>query len=142
MPATSALPPALLQAYRETDYTVCANPAFVLRIDASCPPLAAYCAQRSLSAACILTAWNPQSQPLTDAENQARQARLEQQLQQAGWHWVPTLAAHPHNGWPPEPGCFIEGMTADAASAWGRRHDQNAVVCCGPDAVARLVLLR
>ncbi|MOA43057.1 hypothetical protein D3C78_1651700 [compost metagenome] len=90
----------------------------------------------------MLTAWNPQSRALSDAENQMRQQALEAQLQQVGWHWVRTIAAHPHNGWPPEPGCFIEGMAADAAGDWGRRHGQNAVVCCGADAVPRLQLLR
>ncbi len=140
--AHSLLAPALVQAYRETDYTVCASPAFVLRVDAPCPQLSAYYARQGIAAACLLTAWNPRSEPLGDAENQARQTRLEAQLQQAGWRWVRAVAAHPHNGWPPEPGCFIEGMTADAASDWGRRHGQNAVICCGADAVARLVLLR
>jgi hypothetical protein len=141
-PAPSLLAPALLQAYRETDYTVCAQPAFVLRVGAPCPLLAAYFTQRGLNSACWLTAWNPSSELLDAAENQARQQALEAQLQQAGWHWLPAIAAHPHNGWPPEPGCFIEGMSVDTASDWGRRHGQNAVVCCGPDAVPRLVLLR
>lgn len=140
--APSLLAPALIQAYRETDYSVFAQPAFVLRVDQPCAQLAAYCAQRGLNAACVLTAWNPRSQPLSDARNQARQRTLEAQLQRAGWRWLPAVAAHPHNGWPPEPGCFIEGMAAADARDWGRRHGQNAVICCGADAVPRLVLLR
>lgn len=141
-PAPSALTPALLQAYRETEYTVFAQPAFVLQVDKYCAQLAAYCTQHGLHAACWLTAWNPRSELLGTAENQARQQTLQAQLQQAGWHWLPAMAAHPHNGWPPEPGCFIAGMDTDNASDWGRRHGQNAVLCCGPDAVPRLVLLR
>jgi hypothetical protein len=134
--------PALLQAYRETDYIVHAAPNFVLHIDQPCPALAAYYARRRISASCVITAWNPHSQPLGDAENRVRQARLEQALQQAGWHWLRTVAAHPRNGWPAEVGCFVQEMCAGTAIEWGRHFEQNAIVCCGPDATARLVLLR
>lgn len=139
---SSSLAPALIQAYVETDYCVCASPTFVLHVDQACPALAAYYLRQGVTAACVLTAWNPLSQPLGKAENQTRQQALEKQLQQAGWRWLRAVGKHPHNGWPPEPSCFIEGMALDAACEWGRQHGQNAVICCGADAVARLVLLR
>lgn len=134
--------PALIKAYQETDYIVHAGPDFVLHIDQPSAALAAWYAHQRMAAACVITAWNPLSQPLSPAENQARQSRLEQELQQAGWHWLPALGAHPHNGWPPEVGCFVEGMGEEAAIEWGRTYGQNAVVWCGADAVPRLVLLR
>ncbi|WP_159910817.1 DUF3293 domain-containing protein [Pantoea sp. 18069] len=134
--------PALIQAYRETDYIVHAAPDFVLHIDQPCPALAAYYARRRIAAGCVITAWNPHSQPLSHAENQTRQARLEQELQQAGWHWIRAVGAHPRNGWPPEAGCFVEDMGTEAAIEWGRRHGQNAVVWCGADAIPRLRLIR
>jgi len=134
--------PATIQAYRETNYIVHAQPDLVLRIDQPCAALAAWYARQRIAAACVITAWNPLSQPLCDAQNQARQARLEQELTQAGWHWIPALGAHPHNGWPPEAGCFVEGMSEDAAREWGRTYAQNAVVWCGADAIPRLRLLR
>lgn len=134
--------PALISAYRETDYIVRAAPEFVMRIDQPCAALAAYYTRRHIAAACVITACNPFSQPLPDAENLARQARLEQELQQAGWHWLPAVGRHPTNGWPPEAGCFVEGMSEEAASEWGRRHGQNAVVWCGEDAIPRLLLRR
>ncbi len=132
----------LIQAYRETDYMVHAQPEFVLRIDQPCPALAAYYTRRRMTCACLITAWNPHSQPLSQAENQVRQAILEQELQQAGRQWMPAVGQHPTNGWPPEAGCFVEGMSEEAASEWGRAYEQNAVVWCGTDAVPRLVLLR
>ena len=134
--------PATIRAYRETDYIVRAAPEFVLRIDQPCPALAAYYTRRQIAAGCVITAFNPLSQPLGNDENQARQARLEQELQQAGWHWLPAVGRHPTNGWPPEAGCFVEGMSAEAASEWGRTYEQTAVVWCGTDTVPRLVLLR
>lgn len=134
--------PATIQAYRETDYIVHAQPDFVLRIDQPCPALAAYYMHRRIAAGCVITAFNPHSQPLSDAENQVRQSRLEQALQQAGWPWTPAVGRHPTNGWPPETGCFVEGMSAEAASEWGRTYEQNAVVWCGADAIPRLRLLR
>ena len=140
--APSRLDPALLQAYRETDYIVQAGPDFVLHVDQYCAALAAYYEQHGVSSGCVLTACNPYSLPLADGENQARQQALEAQLQQAGWLWVRALGAHPHNGWPPEVGCFVAGMGEEAAYAWGRAYEQNAVVWCGKDAIARLRCLR
>ncbi len=140
--ASSSISPALLQAYRETDYIVHAGPDFVLHVNEPSAALAAYFQQRAIAAGCLITAWNPYSQPLPDADNQARQARLEQALRQAGWHWVRAVGKHPENAWPPEAGCFVEGMDEKAAGQWGRDHGQNAVVWCGADAMPRLLLLR
>lgn len=134
--------PALISAYLETDYIVHAGPDFVLHIDQPCAALAAYYKRRHIAAACVITAWNPFSQSLPYAENQARQAKLEQELQQAGWQSIPAVGRHPTNGWPPEAGCFVEGMSEEAASEWGRIYEQNAVVWCGADAIPRLRLLR
>ena len=115
-PDPCGIDPALLQAYRETDYVVHAGPDFVLHIDQPSAALAAYC--------------------------QARQQRLEQDLQQAGWQWVRAVGSHPTNAWPPEVGCFVEGMGEAAAGEWGQAYQQNAVVWCGADATPRLLCLR
>ena len=144
MPASDRffIDPALIQAYRETDYIVHAQPEFILRIDQPCAALAAYYACRRIDAGCVITAFNPHSQPLGDTENQARQSRLEQALQQAGWQSLPAEGRHPTNGWPPEAGCFVEGMGEEAAREWGRTYEQNAVVWCGKDAIPRLLMRR
>src|SRR5690606_11855210 len=73
-PSASSLDPALLQAYRETDYIVQAGPDFVLHVDQYCAALAAYYGQHGIGSGCVITACNPYSQLLADAENQARQA--------------------------------------------------------------------
>lgn len=142
LPAPSRIDPALLQAYRETDYVVHAQPDFVLHIDQPSAALAAYFQRRGVNAGCVMTAWNPYSQSLPDAENQARQIRLEQALQQAGWQWVRAVGRHPQNAWPPEVGCFVEGMDEAAASEWGLAYQQNAVVWCGAGSTPRLMCLR
>jgi len=139
---STKLHPALLQAYRETDYIVHAGPNFVLHVDQPCAGLVAYYALRGIDSGCVITAWNPCSQPLGDAENETRQQLLEAQLSQAGWQWLRATGAHPDNQWPPELGCFVEGMDIDAANEWGRAWEQNAVIWCGADAIPRLRLLR
>ncbi|MET1116894.1 MAG: DUF3293 domain-containing protein [Comamonas sp.] len=136
------LDPALLRAYRETDYIVHAGPDFVLHVDQTCAGLVAYYAVRGIDSGCVITAWNPYSQPLADSENQARQDTLEAQLRQAGRKWIRATGAHPDNAWPPEIGCFVEGMGIDAAIEWGRAWEQNAVIWCGADAIPCLQLLR
>jgi hypothetical protein len=132
----------LLQAYRETHYIVHAQPDFVLHVDQPCAALAAYYALSGIEAGCVITAWNPYSQLLDVAKNQGRQEALEAQLLQAGWHWVRATGTHPDNNWPPEVGCFVEGMGVEAAIEWGLTWEQNAVIWCGNDAIPRLQLLR
>jgi hypothetical protein len=140
---TSAkLDPALLRAYRETDYIVHAGPDFVLHVDRPCAGLVAYYALRGIESGCVITAWNPYSSPLGDAENHARQQTLEEHLRRDGWQWVLAVGAHPSNEWAPEVGCFVEGMDIDTAVEWGRAWEQNAVIWCGADAIPRLQLLR
>ena len=141
-PDPCGIDPALLQAYRETDYVVHAGPDFVLHIDQPSAALAAYCQRRAINAGCVMTACNPYSKPLSDTENQARQQRLEQDLQQAGWQWVRAVGSHPKNAWSPEVGCFVEGMGEAAAGEWGQAYQQNAVVWCGADATPRLLCAR
>jgi hypothetical protein len=72
------LPPDLEAAYRRTAYRVFADPPFVIRIDQPSPE-----ADRLLGAAdswAFLSACNPGSIPLADAENAARTAALRARI--------------------------------------------------------------
>ena len=52
------------------------------------------------------------------------------------------MGEHPSGQWPGEPSFLILGLPLDAAKQLGARHEQNAIVWCGTDAVPQLILLR
>lgn len=133
---------ALIKAYRETDYEVCSTPPFVLHVDRESEALRALLAQHRVEDAAYVTACNPRSQPLGDADNQARQRRLRDELERRGLVAIPGVARHPDNGWPEEDSVLVLGLALDDARELGIRFDQNAVLWAGIDAVPRLILLR
>ena len=137
----SSLDPALLQAYRETLYTV-REPALTLRIDVACEPLRALHQRFGVECSVFVSACNPFSRRLDAAGNAARHRALLQALAAEGWRFLEGAGRHPSNGWPAEPSALVFGLPLQASRALGQRHAQNALVWCGPDAVPQLVLLR
>lgn len=140
--AQTTIDAATVQAYRETDYRLTAEPAMVLRVGERCEALAALHSQHGVEASAFLTACNPFSQRLTDAENAARQERLKAALGQRGTVFVDGIGQHPHNGWAGEPSVLALGLSLAEARALGERFEQNAIVWCSQDAVPHLILLR
>ena len=63
-------------------------------------------------------------------------------LRSQGRVFLEGLGQHPSKEWPGEPSLLVLGLTRDASCALGRRLEQNAIIFCGADAVAELVLLR
>jgi hypothetical protein len=51
--------PELLQAFKETDYTVHSEPPFAMRIGQACPELMTLMAQHKAQCAAFITACNP-----------------------------------------------------------------------------------
>ena len=139
--AGSTIDATTLQAYRETDYRVRAEPPFALRIDAPCPALAAEHARRGVRCSAYVTACNPLGRPLEADANAALHAALVRVLHERGLPFLEGIGQHPSNGWPGETSCLVFGPSREAAAALGEELRQNALVWSGPDAVPRLVLL-
>lgn len=131
--------PDLVQAFSETHYTVQSEPPFTLRIGQPCPELMPLMAQHGSACAAFITAWNPWSQTLSAAENQARQHTLKAQLSQHGLPFVDGIGQHPSNGWPGEASVLVLGLDRQAAMALAKAHEQHAFVWVGSDGVAELV---
>lgn len=138
----SEIPPATIQAYRETDYLVLGESPFVLRVDVHSQSLAHVYIHYQVDCAAFLTACNPFSKVISAAANDARQSELKKALACQDLNYLAGSGEHPTGGWIAEQSCFIPGISLDDTKALGRRFDQNAVVWCGPDAIPQLVLLR
>ncbi len=73
--------------------------------------------------------------------NQLRKGDLAGDLRYRSLSYLSGEGRHPSNGWPAEPSLLVLGLALQAAKSLGRRHEQNAVVWSGPDAVPQLVML-
>lgn len=141
---------ALIRAYRGARYCVSAAPGeggpFALQVDVPSARLLALLARHRVSEAAYLTACNPKSEQLTDAENRRRMARLDAELRASGCVVIPgrgeDAAAKAKRRWPGEPSMLALGMNEAEASRLGKAFGQNAVLHTGRDGAPRLVLLR
>ncbi len=126
--APHKIPPALRQAFEETDYIVHHQPPFVLRIGQPSPELDALLQAHGQGCAAFITAWNPMAQALPEAENRARQQALQQELSERGLQCIAGIGQHPANGWPGEESVLAMGLQAEAALALCGRYGQLACV--------------
>ena len=89
----------------------------------------------------IVTACNPASHPLTDAENEARMVALREQLDAMSIDWLPAGNAASDGRWR-EPSCWIPSIPLETADALALKFGQNACVIVEHDGVARLRIYR
>ena len=138
----SVIAQSSIQAYLETNYHVNGATPLTLNIGVANPGLATLHITHSVESSAYVTACNPFSQALDDSTNNARQAVLACELQQHGLIYIKGIGQHPTNGWTGEQSFLVLGLSQEDAKMLGVRHEQNAIVWCGPDAVPELVLLR
>ena len=138
----SVIPQSSIQAYLETNYHVSGASPLTLNIGVANAGLAALHKTHSVESSAYVTACNPYSQALDDSANDARQAVLARELHHHGLTCIKGVGQHPTNGWPGEQSFLVLGLSREEARMLGVRHEQNAIVWCGPDAIPELVLLR
>lgn len=128
----------LLALYRRTHYDVTlpdGNTA-TLRIGASPPPpVAGWIGADAF--AVYLTACNPHSLPLPDADNARRMSELRACLQREGGRWLEGEGSIPGEPWR-EPSLLVAGIALERVDRIARDFGQNASVIVRPAALARL----
>ena len=119
-------------AYRETDYRVDDFPTgpFAIRIGEPCSELA------DVEWA-FVTACNPHSHQLSEAENARRIAEMEQAVS-GRWQFHHGCGISRDGSWQ-EPSLLILGIRESDAIELARRFGQNAIVAGRPGEAARLV---
>ena len=138
----SVIDRVLIQAFLETDYRVDAPTAMALRVGVANPMLADLHKARRVESSAFITACNPFSQAFDEMANVERQETLARELRQKGLTFFEGIGQHPSNKWPGGPSFLALALSLEAAKALGTRHEQNAIIWCGADAVPALVLLR
>lgn len=142
----SVIAPDLIRAYLGTDYRVDADPPFTLKVGVASEPLARLLQRHQCDCAAYLTACNPLSQDVGDARNVARQEDLARELKSRSLRFINGVGlgsqAEGSEKWPGEASFLVFGLSLEASRALGRKHEQNALIWCGRDALPQLVLLR
>lgn len=142
MTFSTAIDPRTVQAYRETDYRVFAEPAFVLRIGLSSSPLGELHRRAGVKCSAFISACNPYSRQLEASLNVERERALKAELARCGLRYVDGLGQHPSNRWPGEASVLVLGLSGAEARALAERYAQNALLWMGADTTVELVLLR
>jgi len=140
--AMSEISPLTIKAYLETEYCVFGDSPFVLKAGMASESLAKLYERFKVDCGAFVTACNPFSINVGEAENTFRQAELAKELSLYNLAFIDGIGEHPSGNWIAEPSYFVLGLTLDAARTLSKKYDQNAVVWCGSDAIPELVLLR
>lgn len=142
MPGT-VLADELIAAYRRANYIITTGlQESVLRVDQYSRVLDDLHNQHQAKSSAIITACNPYGDLRSTRDNETATDRLEHQLTRDGFILYACRARDPQGRWPDEPGYLVIGVTTPQAWQLGNDFHQNAILCCGTDAVPRLVLLR
>jgi len=122
--------PILKQAYERTTYWV--FPAPQQRFALRCGEVSAALDRLLTEVQCrhwaFVTACNPQSAQVTEAENSVRMAQLAAVVEQGGWACRPALGAGADGAWPPEESLLVLGIQAAEALALAGQFDQGALL--------------
>lgn len=111
----------LESVYRNTDYVVNdPDGRFIIRVGEV--------ADIDTDRWAFISACNPKSVPLTDAENAARMRELERLVVAAGHVFLYGNGKDRDGQWPEEPSLLIFGLDESTAVAWAARFDQAAIV--------------
>ena len=85
-------------------------------------------ARRGVETAVIVTAYNPRSIVLAEAENRARHAELVALIEARGYGYALGEGRDPTGHWKAELECVVFGIAAEAGIDLARAFDQNAIV--------------
>lgn len=129
-----------LAAYRATLYRIHTQPAIDVRIGETNAAVAALLALHRVESAVLVTAFNPFSQRLSDAQNAARQHGLAEYLDGLKLAAIEGAGIDPTGAWPAETSLLALGATSATADDLMREFEQNAVVFIDRQGGVRLLL--
>jgi len=134
----SNLPQALLNQYTDTDYIISDDPPLLLRVGEQNDDARILMASMGVSTAAFITAWNPGSNPLSDDENDGRQAELLYEIEKRRLNYL--VGYGERTDWR-EYSYLILGIAQSDASELAGQFEQNAYLWVGEDGVPELIFL-
>jgi len=131
----------LIAAYRATDYVlfVADDGEVTLNIGRRSPEFDAVLRARGADSAVVVTAYNPRSVVLPEAENRARHRELARLIESRGYDYAIGEGRDPTGHWTAEVECVVFGIAVEAGLELARAFDQNAIVFVTRGGVPELV---
>ena len=137
------IPPFLIRAYREAKFAVDSPKPIMLFVGRSNQDLKQLLADSKVTTAAFITAHNPCSEKLDDADNAKAQSNLIGDVQALGYRYINGYGQDIAEEWPREESILILGITESQAEALSDKYSQNAFVWIGTsDAYVSLRLRR
>jgi hypothetical protein len=132
---------ALIEAYRATDYVLFDSAAadITLNIGRRSAAFDEVLARRGVETAVIVTAYNPRSIVLPEAENRDRHAALVAMIEAKGYAHALGEGRDPTGDWKAELECVVFGISVQQGIALARAFEQNAIVFIARGDVPMLV---
>jgi hypothetical protein len=119
----------LIAAYTATDYALLGeDEGLVLKIGRAAPQFDAILDRRGVATAVIVTAYNPRSVVLSDAENRERHRALTDLLRECGLDFQLGEGRDPLGHWKAEIECVVYGLPLEAGLEIAQAFEQNAIV--------------
>lgn len=134
------LPPELLDAYRNAEYVVFAEPQVVMRIGQPNARIDALISAEGATTAAFVTAANPRGEQRSDMENGVANAALQNFVAAAGYPHFWGEGRDRLRGWS-EPSFLVIGIYRNNAEALGQLFEQNAIVFCEVGRAPELIVL-
>ena len=135
-----ALTPELLDAYRNAEYVVFADPHVVMRVGEKNADVDALISAEGAQTAVFVTAANPRGETRSDMENGVANAALQNFVSAAGYPHFWGEGRDPQGSWA-EPSFLVIGIYRNNAEALGQLFEQNAIVFCEVGKPPELILL-
>jgi hypothetical protein len=120
----------LIEAYRATDYVLFVGDGgdVTLNIGRHNPEFDRVLDAHGATTAVVVTAFNPRSVVLTEAENRERHTRLTALLDARGHDYALGEGRDPTGHWKAELECVVFALSLEQGLAIARQFDQNAIV--------------
>jgi hypothetical protein len=133
----------LAAVYSNTVYEVDLSDGSTIEfgVNAVCPALDDLLASAKANEAVFITAYNPASVAVGDAENTAAQENLKSDLLQQGSRFLPGQGVDPTGVWPPEPSFFVFAITRARGGELAEKYGQYAFLYIAVRKPPELVML-
>ena len=133
---------ATVESYKSACFRILIEDGFILRLEEINQQLVRLFAINQVKSAAFITACNPFSQPTTDEENSAAQAKIEAEIKSFNLNFYPGQGEDLTGHWAAEPSALIMDISLEQATLLGVKYQQNAIVWIGHNAKPHLLVLR
>lgn len=120
--------PKLIRAYREAKYVAEAKEPITLQIDQANNSLGAILKERNVSTAAFITAHNPYSRIVDEADNNKAQSNLIKDSEALGYSFLNGYGQDVEGKWPKESSILVFGIKETEAENLADKYEQNAFV--------------